>query len=103
VRRFGCFTANPRQMADWLCQWLLKLHTFGLRSNSFQHDEQIRILRTYWRYRDTQVKEAGCSIQRMQKTLTQMNIQLANAISDLSGLNRNANPPGDTGGRARWQ
>ena len=68
------------------CQWVLKLHTFGLLSNSFHPTEEIRVLRTYWRYRDGQVKEASCCIQRMQKTLTQMNLQLANAISDISGL-----------------
>ena len=68
------------------CQWLMKLHTYGLLSNSFQPPEKIRTLRTYWRQRGVHVVEAGTCIQRMQKVLTQMNIQIANAISDLSGV-----------------
>jgi len=68
------------------CQWLLKLHTYGLLNNSFQPPAEIRMLRTYWRQRAVHVQEAATCIQRMQKTLTQMNVQLANVISDLSGL-----------------
>jgi transposase len=41
--------------------------------------------RTYWRQRQDLVRSAGRHIQRMQKALTQMNIQLANVISDISG------------------
>ena len=67
-------------------QWLLKLHTYGLLSNSFQPPAEIRMLRTYWRQRGTHVTGAATCIQRMQKALTQMNIQLANVISDISGL-----------------
>jgi transposase len=68
------------------CQWLMKLHTYGLLSNSFQPPEKIRTLRTYWRQRGVHVVEAGTCIQRIQKALTQMNVQIANAISDLSGV-----------------
>ena len=68
------------------CQWLLKLHTYGLLNNSFQPTSQIRALRTYWRQRAEHVQAAASCIQRMQKALTQMNVQLANVISDLSGL-----------------
>jgi hypothetical protein len=65
---------------------LLKLHTYGLLNNSFQPTSQIRVVRTYWRQRAEHVRAAASSIQRMQKALTQMNVQLANVISDLSGL-----------------
>ncbi len=67
-------------------QWLLKLHTYGLLNNSFQPSCEIRTLRTYWRQRAEHVAGAATCIQRMQKALTQMNLQLANVISDLSGL-----------------
>lgn len=67
-------------------QWLLKLHTHGLLSNSFQPTSEIRVLRTYWRQRAEHVRGMGMCIQRMQKALTQMNLQLANVISDLSGV-----------------
>jgi len=67
-------------------QWLLKLHTYGLLNNSFQPVSEIRGLRTYWRQRGEHVRGAATCIQRMQKALTQMNVQLANVISDISGL-----------------
>src|SRR6266699_1798400 len=113
VRRFGCTTAELKAMAQWLkqsgirtvamqstgvywiavydileaadlevylvnarerknlpgrksdvqeSQWLMKLHTYGL------------------------VQAAGRHILRMQEALTQMNIQLANVLSDVSGM-----------------
>jgi transposase len=67
-------------------QWLLKLHAYGLLNNSFQPSAEIRVLRTYWRQRGEHVHGAATCIQRMQKALTQMNVQLANVISDVSGL-----------------
>jgi transposase len=67
-------------------QWLLKLHTYGLLNNSFQPPAEIRSLRTYWRQRGEHVAGAATCIQRVQKALTQMNLQLANVISDISGL-----------------
>ncbi len=66
-------------------QWLMKLHTYGLLRNSFRPPQEIRMMRNYWRQRNDLVGSAGRHIQRMQKVLTQMNVQLANVISDLSG------------------
>ena len=43
-------------------------------------------MRTYWRQRNDLVQSAGRHIQRMQKAMTQMNIQLANVLSDVSGV-----------------
>jgi transposase len=137
VRRFGCFTADVREMGRWLvekgvrsvamqstgvywmpvfevleqqglevylvnaqhtknvpgrksdvqeCQWLLKLHAFGLLNNSFQPTDEIRIARTLWRQRSNLVAEASSVIQRMQKVLTEMNVQLSNVLSDVSGM-----------------
>jgi transposase len=68
------------------CQWLLQLHTFGLLNNSFRPPEEICVLRAYWRQRAEHVLSASACIQRMQKVLTEMNVQLANVISDISGL-----------------
>jgi len=137
VRRFGCFTADLREMARWLvekgvrsvamqstgvywmpvfevleqhglevylvnaqhtknvpgrksdvqeCQWLLKLHAFGLLNNSFQPTDEIRIARTLWRQRGNLVAEASSAIQRMQKALIEMNVQLSSVLSDISGV-----------------
>jgi len=68
------------------CQWLLQLHTFGLLNNSFRPPEEICVLRAYWRQRAQHVASASACIQRMQKVLTEMNVQLANVISDISGV-----------------
>jgi transposase len=67
------------------CQWLLKLHAYGLLRNSFRPEEEILVMRTYWRQRQQHIEDASRCIQHMQKALTQMNVQLANAISDISG------------------
>ena len=62
------------------CQWLLKLHAFGLLNNSFQPTDEIRVARTLWRHRGDLVAEAGSAVQRMQKVLTEMNVQLSNVM-----------------------
>lgn len=67
------------------CQWMQKLHTYGLFSNSFRPSEPFRVLRTYLRQRESLVAAASQSIQHMQKALTEMNVQLTNVISDISG------------------
>ena len=67
-------------------QWLMKLHTYGLLRNSFRPSQEVRTMRTYWRQRNDLVQAAARQIQRMQKALTQMNVQLANVLSDVSGV-----------------
>jgi transposase len=67
-------------------QWLMKLHTYGLLRNSFRPVQEIRAMRTYLRPRNDLVQSAGRHIQRIPKVLTQMNLLLANMLSDLSGM-----------------
>ena len=43
-------------------------------------------MRTYWRQRNDLVRAATPHIHRIQKALTQMNIQSANVLSDVSGM-----------------
>src|SRR5215831_12982811 len=57
---------------------------------SFQLEGEMEKVRTIWRVRDRHVKEAGRAVQHMQKALTKMNIQLANVISDISGVSGQA-------------
>jgi hypothetical protein len=71
-------------------QWLMKLHTYGLLRNSFRPPEEIRPIRAVWRLRDRHVQDAARNIQHMQKSLTSMNVPLANAISDISGVSGQA-------------
>jgi len=67
-------------------QWLMKLHTYGLLRNSFRPSQEIRTMRTYWRQRNDLIRAAVSHIQRIQKALTQMNIQLGNVLSYVSGV-----------------
>jgi transposase len=67
-------------------QWLLKLHTYGLLRKSFRPTPEVRALRTCWRERGEYVAQAGACVQRMQKALTEMNLQVATVLSDLSGM-----------------
>jgi len=67
-------------------QWLMKLHTYGLLRNSFRPSQEIRTMRTYWRQRNDLVRGAARHVHRIQKALTQMNVQLANVLTDVSGI-----------------
>jgi hypothetical protein len=46
----------------------------------------VRTMRTYWRQRNDLIRTAVSHIQRIQKAFTQMNIHLANVLSDVSGV-----------------
>ena len=67
------------------CQWLQQLMTYGLLSGAFRPSDQVCVLRSLYRQRQMQLRGQGRQIQHMQKALTQMNIQLANVISDVAG------------------
>ena len=67
-------------------QWLMKLHTYGLLRNSFRPSQEIRTMRTYWRQRNDLVQGAARHVHRIQKALTQMNVQLANVLTDVRGI-----------------
>jgi transposase len=67
------------------CQWLQQLHTYGLLSGAFRPEDSICVLRAYLRQRGMLVQEGASHIQHMQKALSQMNLQLHNVISDITG------------------
>jgi transposase len=76
-------TGKKSDMSD--CEWMQKLHTYGLFANSFRPGEEIRPWRTYLRQRETLVIAASQAIQHMHKALVEMNVQLARVLSDISG------------------
>ena len=86
VNARGTKTLPGRKSDVQECEWLRKLHTYGLLRNSFRPPAEIRAIRTLWRQRDRWVQEAARAIQHMQKALTTRTVQLANTISDLSGV-----------------
>jgi transposase len=68
------------------CQWLQQLHTFGMLGGSFRPEGKMCVVRSYLRLRDTLSKDCNSLVQRMQKALTEMNIQIHRVISDITGL-----------------
>ena len=68
------------------CQWIQYLHSVGLLRASFRPQEQICALRSLLRHRANLIRYAGSHVQHLQKALTQMNLQIHNVISDLTGV-----------------
>ena len=76
----------PGRKSDVLdCQWLQQLHSYGLLAASFRPQDEICVLRSYIRHRDNLIRTAGTHVQRMQKALTQMNLQLHESLVTLLG------------------
>lgn len=67
-------------------QWLQQLHQFGLLRGSFRPQERIVQLRALVRHREGLVTAAGTHVQRMQKALMQMNVQLHHVVTDVTGV-----------------
>jgi transposase len=77
----------PGRKTDVLdCQWLQYLHSVGLLRGSFRPDQDICAVRSLLRHRDNMVKAASAHVQHIQKSLTQMNLQIHNVISDITGV-----------------
>jgi len=67
------------------CQWIQRLHTYGLLTGSFRPSDPCCVLRSYMRYRDELIGARSVQIQHMQKALLQMNLQLSVVLSDITG------------------
>jgi len=77
----------PGRKSDVMdCEWLRELHSVGLLRGSFRPAAAVAALRAYLRHRETLVQSAAMHIQRMQKALVQMNLQLHVVISDITGV-----------------
>ena len=76
--------AVPGRKSDWMdCQWLQKLHTYGLLQRAFRPDAPIRRLRALTRQQAELVarRRASSSTWRM----VCLNVQLGLVVSDLVG------------------
>jgi transposase len=67
------------------CQWLQQLMSYGLLRGAFRPADAVCALRSLSRQREMLLRGQGRQVQHMQKALTQMNLQLANVISDVAG------------------
>ena len=68
------------------CQWIQRLHTFGLLSASFRPEDKIVKIRTLSRHRNTIIADQSRAINRMHKSLELMNIKLKRVIKDITGV-----------------
>jgi transposase len=98
-RGFKVLLVNARQIknvsgrkSDVLdCQWIQRLHTYGLLGGSFRPADPYCVVRSYLRYRDELIAARSVQIQHMQKALLQMNLQLSVVLSDISGESGQSN------------
>ena len=67
------------------CQWIQTLHSYGLLESSFRPEADLVALRTLLRHRAQLIQHRAPHVLHMQKALLQMNIQLSQALSDVSG------------------
>lgn len=67
-------------------QWIQTLHSYGLLASSFRPDGELIALRTLLRHRTQLIEHRSPHILHMQKALLQMNVQLSQAVSDITGV-----------------
>ncbi|WP_028219424.1 IS110 family RNA-guided transposase [Paraburkholderia oxyphila] len=68
------------------CQWLQKLMSLGLLRAAWRPAGEVCVVRAVVRQRELLLTEQGSWIQRMQKALVQMNLQLTEVLTDLMGM-----------------
>ena len=92
-RGFQVLLANAKQLShvpgrktDMLdCQWIQLLHSCGLLRGSFRPADDICQLRALLRECSNLIEDRCRAVQRMQKALDQMNVQVHRAVSDITG------------------
>jgi transposase len=77
----------PGRKSDMIdCQWIQLLHSCGLLKGSFRPAEAIVRLRALRREQANLVEGRTRIVQRMQKSLDQMNVKIHHAVTDLVGV-----------------
>jgi len=93
-RGFHVILVDPRQTAhapgrpksDVLdCQWIRRLHSYGLLTGAFRPADEIVRWRGFQRQREMLIRYAAQHIQHMQKVLEEMNVKLTEVVSDIVG------------------
>lgn len=72
------------------CQWLQRLMSYGLLRAAWRPAGEVCQLRAVARLRDTLLAEQASWVQRMQKALVQMNIQLTEVLTNVMGMSGQA-------------
>jgi len=68
------------------CQWLQLLHSCGLLRGSFRPAESICRVRSLHRQRCNLIEQRSRTVQWIQKSLDQMNVQVHRAVTDITGV-----------------
>jgi transposase len=68
------------------CQWLQKLMSLGFLRAAWRPDGEVCVVRAVHRQREVLLTEQASWVQRMQKALVQMNIQLTEVLTDVMGI-----------------
>jgi transposase len=93
-RGFEVLLVDPRQTkhapgrpkSDVLdCQWIRRLHSYGLLTASFRPSDEIVVWRGYQRQREMLIRYAAQHVQHLQKVLEEMNVKLTEVVSDIVG------------------
>jgi transposase len=93
-RGFDVILVDPRQTrhapgrpkSDVLdCQWIRRLHSYGLLTASFRPADEVVVWRGYQRQREMLIRYAAQHVQHMQKALEEMNVKLTEVVSDIVG------------------
>lgn len=80
-------SVNDRRKSDMMdCQWIQLLHTFGLLKGSYRPKQEIAVYRTLNRQKQTLVEQSSTEIEHIKKSLTEMNVRLDSAVSDVMGV-----------------
>jgi transposase len=68
------------------CQWLQKLMSLGFLRAAWRPNGDVCVVRAVARQREVLLTEQASWVQRMQKALVQMNIQLTEVLADVMGM-----------------
>src|SRR6266446_4372527 len=78
--------APGRPKSDVLdCQWIRRLHSYGLLTASFRPADEIVCWRGFQRQREMLIRYAAQHVQHLQKVLEEMNVKLTEVVSDIVG------------------
>lgn len=78
--------APGRPKSDVLdCQWIRRLHSYGLLTASFRPSDEIVRWRGFQRQREMLIRYAAQHVQHLQKVLEEMNVKLPEVVSDIVG------------------
>lgn len=93
IHQFNCLLISSRSLrrvpgrkSDVVdAQWIQTLHTYGLLKGSFRPEADLVALRTLLRHRARLLEHRAPHILHMQKALLQMNLQLSQVLTDITG------------------